>query len=336
VKAIVQARYGSADVLELRDVAAPAPGPDDVLVRVRAASVHPDVWHVLHGRPYVLRIMGAGLRRPRQPIPGTDVAGTVESAGASVTRFRPGDEVFGETVKGYQWHNGGAFAEYAAIPAEALAAKPARLTFEQAAAVPTSALIALHNLRGRSEVRPGQRVLINGAGGGVGIFALQIAKARGADVTAVDAGAKLDTLRSVGADRVIDHTQQDFTQAGDRYDLIVDIPGNRPFSACRRVLAPDGTYVLIGHDGYGTTAGRWLGSLGTFARLLIRTPFVRQLPKPEFSTPSKRESMAVLAQLIEEGRLTPVVDRTFPLAEAAAAIRYLESGQAQGKVVIAL
>ena len=254
--AIVQDSYGSADVLQLREIPTPVVGDREVLVRVRAASVHPDVWHVLTGRPYVLRIMGARVRRPRNRVPGTDVAGRVEGVGRSATRFRPGDEVFGECVRGHQWHNGGAFAEYVAVRERELARKPARLTFERAAAVPTSGLLAMQGVRDQGGVQAGQRVLVNGAGGGVGSFAVQLANASGAVVTGVDVAEKLDVVRAAGADRVIDATHEDFTRTGARYDLIVDVPGNRPISECRRALTPSGTYVLIGHDGFGPRPGR--------------------------------------------------------------------------------
>lgn len=335
MKAIVQGRYGPPEVLELREIDNPVVADDEVLVRVRAASVHPDVWHVVSGRPYALRLMGSGLRRPKNRVPGTDVAGRVESVGRSVTRFRTGDEVFGETVRGMQWRNGGAFAEYASVPAGALAHKPVNVTFEQAAAVPTSGLITLLNLP-EGRLQPGQRVLVNGAGGGVGAFAVQIAKARGAEVTGVDSTQKLDLIRSLGADHVIDYTRTDFTRTAERYDLIFDIPGNHPFSACRRALTPDGTYVLIGHDRFGAAGGRWVGSLPRFFRLLVLSPFVRQLPNLSFATPSKKDSMAVLKELLEAGKLTPVIDRNYPLGEVPAAIRYLAGGTARGKVVISL
>lgn len=216
MRAIVQRRYGQPeDVLELRNIDKPAIGADEVLLRIRAASVSPDVWHVVTGRPYVLRIMGAGIRRPKNPVPGTDAAGVIESVGKNVTRLQPGDEVFGEIVRGHQWKNGGAYAEYAAAPETALEPKPASLTFEEAAAIPTSALIALDNLR-RENVQQGDSVLVNGAAGGVGIFAVQILRSDGARVTAVDSTEKLDMLRSVGADDVIDYTREDFTQNGER------------------------------------------------------------------------------------------------------------------------
>jgi NADPH:quinone reductase-like Zn-dependent oxidoreductase len=233
MKAIVQEKYGSPYDLALREVDRPLIGDDDVLVRVHAASVHPDVWHVVIGRPYVLRLMGAGFSKPKNPIPGTDMAGIVESVGKAVTRYRQGDGVFGETIAAtHQWTNGGAFAEYVSVREDWLALKPGNVTFEQAAAVPTSGFIALHNLRDASQVGPGRKVLINGAGGGVGALALQFAKAHGAHVTAVDSTNKLSMLRSLGADEVIDYTREDFTRRGNRYDLIFDVPGNRPFSVC--------------------------------------------------------------------------------------------------------
>jgi len=335
MKAIVQDKYGSIDVLKVADVPRPAVKDDEVLVRVHAASVHPDVWHVLRGLPYALRLMGAGLRKPKNPVPGTDLAGRVESVGRNVTRFQPGDEVFGETVSGYQWHNGGAYAEYASVPESALALKPARLTFEEAAAVPTSGLIAYSNLcRNEAQLQPGKKVLINGAGGGVGTVAVQLAKSYGADVTGVDSTEKLELIRSIGADHVIDYTQVEFTRGAERYDLIVDVPGNHSFASCRRALAPDGSYVLIGHDHFGQAGHHWLGSLPRFLKLVAMSPFVRQLPDVTFKMPDKTEAMAVLVELIEAGKLTPVVDRTFQLSEVREAVRYLETGRAKGKVVL--
>ena len=223
----------------MRDIDPPAVADDEVLVRVHAASVHPDVWHTVRGRPHVLRLMGNGVRRPRHRVPGIDMAGRVESVGRAVTRFQAGDEVFGETMRGIQWRNGGAFAEYVSVPEDVLARKPARLSFEQAAAVPTAGLILLANLRGDARLLPGQNVLVNGAGGGVGTVAVQLAKAHRARVTGVDAADKLELVRSLGADRVLD-AREDFTRAGDRYDLIIDVPGNHPFPAIRRALTPKG------------------------------------------------------------------------------------------------
>src|ERR687898_3595233 len=227
MKAIVQEQYGSPyDVLNLKDIDMPVLKDDEVLVRVRAASVHPDVWHVVRGLPYVLRLMGAGLLRPKNSVPGTDVAGHVESVGKNVSHFQQGDEVFGETIKGYQWTNGGAYAEYVSVPQDALALKPANVTFEQAAAVPTSGLIALQILPNEGRLQPGQSVLVNGAGGGVGALAVKIAKAYGAEVAGVDNPEKLEMVRSLGADHVIDYPQEDFHKSSERYDLNLDIPGN--------------------------------------------------------------------------------------------------------------
>jgi NADPH:quinone reductase-like Zn-dependent oxidoreductase len=333
MKAIVQERYGSAEVLELREIERPNVKDDEVLVRVRAASVHPDVWHAMKGVPYVLRIMGSGLRAPKKRVPGTDLAGIVESVGRNVTRFRPGDEVFGLSVVANLWRNGGAYAEYAAVPEARLELKPAELTFEQAAAVPTSGSLAVQAVRDEGRVRSGQRVLINGAGGAVGTFAVQLAKAYGADVTGVDAPGKLDMLRSIGADRVIDYMQEDYTESGERYDVVLDIAGTRPWSASKRTLTPDGTYVLIGHDQFGRSGHRWFGSLGRFFKLMVISPFVGHL-HPFRGAKDPGDRLVVLKELIEAKEVTPVIDRTFPLSEVPDAIRYLESGETRGKVVI--
>jgi len=334
MKAIVQSKYGSADDLELKDIDRPVVKDDEVLVRVRAASVHPDVWHVLKGRPYVLRIMGSGLRKPKSVVPGTDVAGQVESVGGNVTRFQAGDEVFGESIRGYQWRNGGAYAEYVSVPEEVLALKPANLTYEQAAAVPTAGLIALQGIRHQGDVQPGQKVLVNGAGGGVGIFAVQLAKSYGAEVTGVDSTSKLEILRSIGADHVVDYTKQDFTQGDEHYDVILDIPGNHSFSSIKRALNPDGTYVLIGHDHFGAAGHSVLGSLPRFLKMVVMSPFVRQLPKTNFSMPDKKDSMVILKELLETGELRPIVDRTFPLSEVPDAIRHMEAGHSRGKIIV--
>lgn len=337
MKAIVQTKYGSpGDVLRLQDISKPVVKDDEVLVRVHAASVHPDVWHVVRGRPYILRLMGAGLLKPKNRVPGTDVAGRVESVGSSVTQFRQGDEVFGETTKGYQWNNGGAYAEYVSAPQNALVLKPVGVTFEQAAAVPSSGLIALSGLRHQGKIQAGQKVLINGAGGGVGVLAVQIAKAYEAEVTGVDHTGKLDMIRSVGADHVIDSTQDNFTQRGGRYDLILDIPGNHSISELRRVLTPKGRYILIGHDRYDASGARWFGrGLPRFLKMALMSLFVSEL-RVKFSMPAKKDSMTTLKEFIESGKIKPIVDRTFPLSEVTEAIRYLEKGQARGKVVITL
>jgi NADPH:quinone reductase-like Zn-dependent oxidoreductase len=335
VKAIVQERYGAPEVLELREVDMPAVANDEVLVRVRAASVHADVWHAVRGVPFVLRIMGSGLRKPKNPVPGTDLAGRVEAVGGNVTRFRPGDDVFGQTVGANLWGNGGTYAEYAAVAEARLEAKPANLSFEQAAVVPTSGPIAVQGLRDEGRLRNGQRVLINGAGGAVGTFAVQLAKAYGAEVTAVDGTEKLDRLRSIGADHVVDYSREDFTRSGEHYDLILDIPGNHPWSELRRALAPDGTYVLIGHDQYGRAGRRWIGSLGRFATLVVLSPFTSQL-HPFRGARDPGDRLVVMKEFIEAGKVTPVIDRAFPLSEAPEAIRYLESGRAFGKVVLTM
>jgi NADPH:quinone reductase-like Zn-dependent oxidoreductase len=334
MKAVVQEGYGSLDALQVQEVEKPAPGDDEVLVRVRAASVHPDVWHVVSGRPYVLRLMGAGFFKPKNPIPGTDMAGVVEAVGKNATRFQLGDEVFGETIGSMQWINGGAYAEYVTAAEKCLALKPANVTFEQAASVPTSGYIALLNLAEVRQLGPGQEVLVNGAGGGVGALALQIAKAHGARVTAVDSTKKLGLLRELGADQVIDYTREDFTKRGDRYDLIFDIPGNHPFSECRRALTTEGRYVLIGHEKFGESGKRTLGLIPHFFKLMFLSLFVKQLPKPNFSMPSKKDTMAVFRELLEAGKITPVIDRTYPLSEVSEAIRYLMEGEPQGRVVI--
>jgi NADPH:quinone reductase-like Zn-dependent oxidoreductase len=334
MKAIVQERYGSLEKLALREVPRPSVAPDEVLVRVRAASAHPDVWHFLTGRPYILRILGAGLVRPKNPIPGTDMSGVVESVGKDVTRFQAGDEVFGETTRKRGWTTGGAYAEFVSVRDDQLAPKPTNVTFEQAASVPTSGLIALQNLRGAGRALPEKRVLVNGAGGGVGSLALQITKAHRAHVTAVDSTAKLGMLRALGADRVIDYTEEDFTRGGDRYDLIFDVPGNHPFSACRRVLEPHGRYVLIGHEGFGASGTRALGIFPQFFKLVFLSRFVRQLRGPAIALPTPEETIVVLRDLLEAGKVTPIIDSTYALGNAREALRHMIEDELLGKVII--
>jgi NADPH:quinone reductase-like Zn-dependent oxidoreductase len=323
MKAIVQDRYGSADVLALREVARPEIGDDDVLVRVRAASVHIGDWHLMTGQPYLMRVVGFGLRAPKARVRGMDVAGTVEAVGKNVTRFRAGDDVFGTCD--------GAFADYARARASTLAPKPASLTFEQAAAVPTSACVALQALRDAGGLEPGQRVLIVGASGGVGMFAVQIARALGAEVTGVCSTAKVDAVRALGADHVVDYTREDFTQSGRRYDLVLDMAGNRPLSRIRRALTPRGTLVPIGGEG----GGRWIGGVGRSLWALALSPFVSQRLRPIVATANAAD-LQHLAELIEAGKLAPVVDRTYSLAEVPDAIRYLTGGRARGKLVVAV
>ena len=335
MKAIVQRGYGSTGQLELREIDPPAVGERDLFVRVKAASLHPDVWHMLHGEPRVLRLMGAGLVRPKRPVPGTDLAGVVEAVGPGVTRFAVGDEVFGKTLGVNAWRNGGAYAELAAVHEDLLERKPAHLSFEQAAASPDSGTIAIQGVRDEGRLRAGQRVLINGAGGGVGTFAVQIAKALGAaDVTAVDVAEKLELLRTIGADRVLD-AAEDFTAGSDRYDVIIDIPGDRPFASIKRILTPAGTYVLIGHDAFGREGRRWVGSMGRFVKLVVRSPFEKQLPGLR-GAKDPGDRLQLLTRLLADGAVVPVIDRTFPLAEVPSAIRYLETGAATGKIVITI
>ena len=321
MKAIVHDAYGSADVLELRDVDRPGIADDEVLVRVQAAGVDRGVWHVMTGLPYPIRLAGYGLRAPKNPVLGMDLAGVVEAVGSDVTRFGPGDEVFGIGK--------GAFAEYARALERKLAPKPANLTHEQAAVVAVSGLPALQGLRDHGKVRPGQEVLIIGASGGVGTYAVQLAKAFGAQVTGVCTTTKVDMVRSIGADHVIDHTRADFAEGGQRYDMILDVGGNSSLSRLRRALTPKGTLVIAG----GETDGRWLGGSDRQIRALLLSRFVGQ-KLGTFISRENHEDMIVLKELIEAGKVTPVIDRTYALSEVPEAIRYLEQGRARGKLVI--
>lgn len=334
MKAIVQDRYGPPDeVLQLREIDRPVPGDREVLVRVRGASVHPDVWHAVTGRPYVMRLIWAGLLRPKNPVPGTDVAGVVEAVGGAVTRFAPGDPVFGETFTELEWRNGGAFAEYVAVPEAALARKPENVSFEEAASVPASGYIAVLNLRSGELVPPGGSVLINGAGGGVGTIAVQLAREWGARVTGVDRTDKLEMIRSLGADEVVDYTREDVTRRGERYDLVLDVASNLSVRASKPLLKPDGFYVFIGHDHFGAAKGRVLGSIPRGLTLLMTRRFVHHLPGPGPTAPAKGEAMELLRGLLADGKLTPVVARTYPLEEVPQAIRHLQEG-ACGKIVV--
>ena len=320
MKAIVYDKYGSPDVLELKEIDKPAVGDDQVLIRVRAASVNPLDWHFMRGRPFFLRIK-AGLRKPKVIRLGVDAAGTVESTGGNVRRFKPGDEVFGGCT--------GAFAEYACASEKALAPKPANLTFEQAAAVPIAALSALQGLRDKGRIQAGQKVLINGAAGGVGTFAVQIAKAFGAEVTGVCSTRNVDMVRSIGADHVVDYTQEDFTRNGQRYDLILDSVGNHSLSAFRHALTAKGTLVMVG----GPDNGRWIGPMTGMLKVVVLSRFVSQKLLP-FLAKRSQADLVFLKELLEAGKVTPVVDRCYPLREVPEAIRYLEEGHARGKVVI--
>lgn len=334
MKAVVQAKYGPPDeVLHVREVPEPVPGEGEVLVRVRAASVHPDVWHAVTGRPYVLRLLWAGWPRPNEATPGSDLAGEVVALGAGVTRFGVGDAVFGESFEELGWKNGRAYAEYVAVPEEMLAPKPAGVSFEQASTVPTSGLIALMNLRA-GRVRPGNRVVVNGAGGGVGMIAVQLCKAWGAHVTGVDRAEKLDLLRLLGADRVIDYAQEDFTQGAERYDLVLDVASTLSLAACKRVLTEGGVYVYVGHDHFGRHGRRVLGSLPRALGLLARARFDRHLPNAGSPFPGKPAGLAVLGELLASGALTPVVHETYPLSRVPQAIRHLAEGSPPGRIVI--
>jgi len=328
MKAIVQTRYGAPDdVLELQDIDKPGVKDDEVLMRVHASAVAGDDWHLVRGLPYVAR-MATGLFKPKNRVPGRDVAGRVETVGANVTQFRPGDEVFG-------WCEG-AFAEYVSVPENALAPKPANLTLEQAAVVPISAFTALQALR---DIKPGRKALILGASGGVGTFAVQIAKSFGAEVTGVCSARNADLVRSLGADHVIDYTREDFTESGP-YDLIFDLVANRSLAECRHALTPKGTLVMAGSSGLATSGGahlkgvdRWFMGVHVWIQALVVSLFVSQRLRPLVHKDSK-DDLVVLKDLIEAGKVTPVISARYPLSEVPAAIRHFEAGHACGKVVI--
>jgi len=323
MKAIVQERFGPPDVLQFVDTDQPDIGPDDVLVRVHAAAVNPYDWHVMRGDPYVTRLMGTvGLTRPKPRIAGVDGAGVVEAVGANVHGLRPGDEVLGRFE--------GAFAEYARAEADKVVPKPARLSFEQAAGVPMAGQTALRAIRDVGRVRPGHRVLINGASGGVGSFAVQIATAMGAEVTGVCSTANVELVRSIGAAHVVDYTREDFTDGRLRYDVVHDNVGNHSLRRLRRALTPTGT--LVSNAG-GSPGGRLLGPIGAILGVLAVNAFVRQRLRPLPDTWT-REHLLAVTELIEAGNLMPVVGRTYPLADTAAGLRDVEGGHARGKVVI--
>ena len=328
MKAFVLGSYGSSDHLDLTAVDTPVPAADEVLVRVRATSVNPYDWHHMRGEPRVARLMPGtlGLRAPKLRILGGDMAGQVEAVGEDVTEFRPGDDVFALLEQG-------GFAEYVSVPERLLARKPANLSYEQAAAVPMAATTALLGLRNVARIEPGQKVLVNGASGGVGTFAVQIARALGARADAVCSLPNADLARSIGADDVIDYTSQDFTRSGRRYDVLLDIAGSRPVFACRRVLAPRGTLVLIGGP-----AGRWLQPAGHMFSALAMAPLVSQriAMADTVSCTAKKQILMTLTTLIEDGKVTPVISRRYPLHDIREAVRYQEQGHAAGKVVVTI
>jgi NADPH:quinone reductase-like Zn-dependent oxidoreductase len=324
MQAITQDRYGEAeDVLRLQEIARPAIGEEEVLVRVHAAGVDRGVWHLMTGLPYPVRLAGYGVRAPKTPVRGREVAGRVEATGPAVTTLHVGDEVFGIAD--------GSFAQYASARPDKLAPKPANLTFTQAAAVPVSALTALQAVRDRGHVQAGNRVLIIGASGGVGTFAVQIAKAAGAEVTGICRTAKMDTVRSLGADHVIDYTREGIAARRHRDDVILDIGGNRPLKHLRAVLDPRGTLVIVG----GETGGQWLAGSDRQLRALLLSPFTGQRLTTLICSENTPDLLA-LTKLIESGQVRPVIDRTYPLNQTAAAIGYMRDGHAQGKVVITL
>jgi len=323
MKAIVYSDYGLSN-LKLENIEKPVPNDDQILVKVRAASVNPYDWHFVEGTPYIMRMMGVGLRKPKDIQLGVDFAGTVEAVGKNVTQFKPGDEVFGG--------RGGAFAEYVCRRAEgAVALKPANLTFEQAASVNIAGITALQALRDKGKVQPGQKVLINGASGGVGTFAVQIAKTFGADVTGVCSTRNVDLVRSLGADHVIDYTKEDFAKGTERYDVILDNVPNHSLSECRRILTPNGKYVMIG--GGGPNDSRWVGPFGRVIKTMVLSPFTSQKMGMMMADANGKD-LTILADMMQSGKLKPVIDRTYKLNEVPAAIAYLEEGHARGKVVI--
>jgi NADPH:quinone reductase-like Zn-dependent oxidoreductase len=321
MKAIVQDRYGGLDSLEYKDLDRPVPKDDEVLVRVRAAGLDRGVWHLMAGLPYLIRFLGFGVRKPKVRVRGMDLAGTVEAVGREVTRFQPGDEVFG-------WADG-SYAGYASVPEGNLARKPANLSLEQAAVVPISGFAALQALRDVGEVQPGQRVLVIGAAGGVGSYAVQLAKAFGAHVTGVAGTRQMGLVRSLGADDVVDHTREDVTDGSRRWDLIIDTGGHRSLSQLRRALTPRGTLVIVGSEG----RGRWMGGFDRNLRAVALSPFVGQRLRMLSSKP-RQEDLQALRELLEAGKVTPPVSGTYPLAEVPEAIRQLVEGHRGGKIVI--
>jgi NADPH:quinone reductase-like Zn-dependent oxidoreductase len=325
VKAIVYCDYGTSEVLKLEEIEKPVPNDNQVLIKVRAASVNPYDWHFMRGTPYIMRAMGTGLRKPKATRLGVDVAGTVEAVGKNITQFKPGDEVFGGKT--------GAFAEYVCGSERGLAIKPPNMTFEQAATLNIAGLTALQAVRDKAQIRPGQKVLINGASGGVGTFAVQIAKSFGAEVTGVCSGRNADMVRSLGADHVIDYTKEDFAKSSTRYDAMLDNVPNHSLSECRRILTPNGKYVLIG--GGGPNDGKWIGPFVRVIQAALLSKFIDQ-KMGMMMAEVKKDDLATLAEMVESGKMKPVIDRTYKLSELAKAVDYVEEGHARGKVVITI
>ena len=318
MKAVVYHKYGPPDVLQIKEVAKPTPTDDEILIKVHAVSVNRSDWESLIGKPLYARV--GGLLKPRRPILGSDVAGRVEMAGRNITQFQPGDELFGE-IPGYH----GGFAQYVCAPEKTLARKPAGMTFAEAAAIPQAGVIALQGILNKGQVQPGQKVLINGAGGGAGTFAVQLAKLYGAEVTGVDNTGKLDFMRSLGADHVIDYTREDFTKNGKQYDLILDVIAHRSVFAYRRALKPNGTYFLVG------------GSVATLFQILLLGPWIRRTTSKKIrllAVQPNRKDLVSITELCEAGKIVPVIDKRYPLSEVPEALRYLGEGRAKGKVII--
>ncbi len=322
MQAVVYHDYGSPDVLKCEEIEKPTAGDDEVLIRIRAASVNPYDWHFMRGTPYLVRVV-SGLRKPKNRQLGVDVAGQVEAIGRNVTQFKPGDEVFGVSQ--------GAFAEYACASEATLVTKPDNVTFEQAASVPIAAFTALQALRDKGQIQPGQRVLINGASGGVGTFAVQIAKSFGADVTGVCSTRNVEMVRSIGADQVVDYSQEDFTKSGQRYDILLDCVGNHSLLSCRSVLTPQGICIMA-----GGSAGRWMiRAVARVVTALVLSQFVSQNLVMFLAKPNKKD-LTIIRKLMAAGIVTPVIDKRYSLSEVSEAIRYLEQGHARGKVIITL
>ena len=324
MKAIVYEKYGSPDVLQLKEVEKPTPNDNEVLVKVHAASVNAPDWRALRTNPFFIRLTN-GLLKPKNKMLGVDIAGEVEAVGRNVKQFQPGDDIWGDLSFPYGY---GTFAEYVCVSENALTLKPASMTFEEASTYPQSAIISLQTLRDKGRIQPGQKVLINGAGGGMGTFAVQLAKYFGAEVTGVDSAVKLEMLRSIGADHVIDYAQEDYTKSGQRYDLILDVVAYRSVFDYRRALSPEGVFLIVG------------GSLTTFLQVLILGALISRMGSkklgPNAYDANNRDDLAFLAELFEAGKVVPVIDRCYPLSEVPEALRYLQEGQVLGKVVISV
>jgi NADPH:quinone reductase-like Zn-dependent oxidoreductase len=326
MKAVVYTEFGPPDVLQIKEIETPVPKDNEVLVKVRAASVNPYDWHMIRGTPFLMRAMMAGLRKPKDPRVGIDCAGTIQAVGKDVTQFKPGDDVFGG--------KSGALAEYLCVPADGgLALKPANVTFEQAAGVQVAGCTALQALRDSGKVQPGQRVLINGASGGVGTFAVQLARTMRAHVTGVCSTRNVELVRSLGADQVIDYTKGDFTKSSERYDMILDNVGTQPLSGFRQILKPKGIYVMIGAG--GPNDGGLIGPMGRLIQAMLMSPLISQKMGMMMAKVSQ-DDLKALAELMQSRRVTPVIDRTYPLTEIREAIRYLETGRARGKIIITI